>query len=647
MNKNLVIAAFLILIIINSLWIITNSSQQNKGQLSAFVSIFDFLFHDATTIAQLFVQVVVNPPIITIQSPQNTTYYFNLSQPFNIDLNVSATFVGVIQTWWYTLYNASNTIIYNNIIFTPNTSFVAVNGGNKIAVYVNLTTGVVGNANVTFTAKVSSSTPQIENLSGSILVCEESFLSYTFNITDADDEVVSVAMTPVNPFFITKLSQTGNRTTAEIFSGIIAKSQVGNYSENVSASDGVRADSKNTNITAVPINHAPLIETVGVQTIWFNDNLYRQINANDTEDGNVTGGNLTYNLTFISGASIFTINTTRGIINYTANNSTVGNYNISICVIDRGLNTTIYPNATYCGYSGSPSYNCTNFQLTITNQNRQPNITSWYPQSLSLNATESANYTFNVSANDPDETTPDAYWYVNNILEKSISNWFNRTFTGGNYNVTVRVTDGELNASKSWFLIIGSIPRTSQTGGGGGGGGKCEERWGCDETASCQDPAQLYKQKLLDDATRGVINTKCRILGWGEKECGIKILDCKDVNKCGTTAKRPSLTDSCYFVENPSCNDKVKNCHDNSCEVLVDCGGPCGQCPTCNDKTQNQGEEGIDCGGPCPNTCPRELPKKSNYLVYLLIIMITILIIAISYTLYRLFIIKKKIEEVQ
>ena len=186
MNKNWVIVVFLILIIINSFWIITYSYPQKSGQLSAFVSFFDFIFHDATTVAQLFVQVVINPPVITIQSPQNISYTFNLSQTFNVDLNTSATTVGTIQSWWYTLYNSSDAIIYNNILFTPNTSFVAVSGGNKMAVYVNLTNGIAGNSNVTFSTKVVGSSPTIENLSGNILVCENSFLSYIFNITDAD-----------------------------------------------------------------------------------------------------------------------------------------------------------------------------------------------------------------------------------------------------------------------------------------------------------------------------------------------------------------------------------------------------------------------------------------------------------------------------
>ncbi|MFH1834744.1 MAG: WD40 repeat domain-containing protein [Methanobacteriota archaeon] len=86
----------------------------------------------------------------------------------------------------------------------------------------------------------------------------------------------------------------------------------------------------------------------------------------------------------------------------------------------------------------------------------------------------------------------------------------------------------------------------------------------------------------------------------------------------------------------PSCFDKIQNCHDDSCETGIDCGGPCtvkvistcldgiknqdeedvdcgGSCPpcilkqktpTCFDGTKNQNETGIDCGGPCPPCLP-------------------------------------------
>ncbi len=79
----------------------------------------------------------------------------------------------------------------------------------------------------------------------------------------------------------------------------------------------------------------------------------------------------------------------------------------------------------------------------------------------------------------------------------------------------------------------------------------------------------------------------------------------------------------------PSCFDGIKNCHDGSCETGIDCGGPCQNCPTCNDNIQNQGEEGIDCGGPCPFACEKETPFYISLFIISLLLLLLILIIFI------------------
>jgi len=105
----------------------------------------------------------------------------------------------------------------------------------------------------------------------------------------------------------------------------------------------------------------------------------------------------------------------------------------------------------------------------------------------------------------------------------------------------------------------------------------------------------------------------------------------------------PKESRVCYFTENPSCTDGIKNCHDGSCELLIDCGGPCATCPTCSDKIQNQGESGVDCGGPCPYACKPEAPFKavSNVLIILSILLVLLII----YILYRLIILFKRRKE--
>ncbi|MBS3131944.1 hypothetical protein J4212_05925 [Candidatus Woesearchaeota archaeon] len=98
---------------------------------------------------------------------------------------------------------------------------------------------------------------------------------------------------------------------------------------------------------------------------------------------------------------------------------------------------------------------------------------------------------------------------------------------------------------------------------------KCEERWECSDWGICTVE-------------------------------GVRARQCKDINRCGTTEKKPKESEECEYV--PTCFDGVQN----GGETAIDCGGPCQPCmkPSCFDGVQNQEEEGIDCGGPCPNICP-------------------------------------------
>ena len=112
------------------------------------------------------------------------------------------------------------------------------------------------------------------------------------------------------------------------------------------------------------------------------------------------------------------------------------------------------------------------------------------------------------------------------------------------------------------------VPTPSSSGGGGGGATlNCRELWECSKFGKCFPS-------------------------------GIQTRICTDLADCGTNFKKPFETRECKYVG--TCFDLIKNCHHGSCEIGVDCGGPCPACPSCSDGIQNQGEEGVDCGGPCP-----------------------------------------------
>ncbi len=133
---------------------------------------------------------------------------------------------------------------------------------------------------------------------------------------------------------------------------------------------------------------------------------------------------------------------------------------------------------------------------------------------------------------------------------------------------------GAITESNIVYLFVIDVPEPPPPSGGGGGGGGtriiCEELWECTEWGKCLPS-------------------------------GIQIRKCIDLAECGTEFRKPFESRPCEYVG--TCLDLIKNCHDNSCETGVDCGGPCPPCPTCFDGIQNQGEEGIDCGGPCRLVC--------------------------------------------
>jgi hypothetical protein len=80
----------------------------------------------------------VTPPVVTILSPSNSTYFF-----LNTSLEVTAN--GPVDTWYYVLNGGSP------VAFMPNTSFNGTPGSNTVIVYANDTFGNLGSSQVSFT----------------------------------------------------------------------------------------------------------------------------------------------------------------------------------------------------------------------------------------------------------------------------------------------------------------------------------------------------------------------------------------------------------------------------------------------------------------------------------------------------------------
>jgi len=80
------------------------------------------------------------------------------------------------------------------------------------------------------------------------------------------------------------------------------------------------------------------------------------------------------------------------------------------------------------------------------------------------------------------------------------------------------------------------------------------------------------------------------------------ILEKQEFVKSFDSTKEPWENFIDIYNAPPTCDDGSQN----QGEEGVDCGGPCPVAcpePTCDDGIQNQEEEGVDCGGPCAEPC--------------------------------------------
>ncbi len=622
--------------------IITAISMVNKNQLTGLASFERLSVFILNNVGRIFISINFD---ININLPMNATYNFDIYDNYTIALNVSSN--RNITTWKYTLldWKHGGIVVNESVIFTPNTTIRAVKGSNELIVLVNDSVGNSKNSSVIFFVNTTNAPPQIENISGNIYVCEGNYLSYFFNVTDINEEVPTILMTPLDPFyavFSSNVNYTVNKY--EIFSGILSKTNAGgvnararNYTESIFAVDNVSVDQKSINITVIEINNAPVIQDIGVKTIWTrgdNSTFSYNVSVTDTEDGNQNSGNLSFNISF-SGTRLFNITST-GSMNFSGNQTFIGVHNITVCITDRGL-ANPHNNISLCSQTGGNRTSCNNFSLTVTNTNRNPNITSYSPTNLTIIVLATDTSHFNITMYDPDGTIPDSYWYADNSLKEtnsgSLIDNFDYSFgcgSSGNHTIKVVISDGELNSSIQWNLTVTAVACSESSGGGGGGGGGqgavCNEKWGCKEWSECK---KIEAEPSLSKLYKLFIKERCSLLKINEMNCGFQVRECTDIKQCKTNKTRPGFIQECYYVKYPDCHDGIKNCHDENCEIMVDCGGPCSPCLSCSDKIQNQGEEEVDCGGPC-KPCLKEIPKKAiSFMVYIFIIIFVLFLIII------------------
>ncbi|MDP3026561.1 MAG: hypothetical protein Q8N63_02545 [Nanoarchaeota archaeon] len=547
---------------------------------------------------------------------------------------------------------------------------------------VNVFVQIVGNVPPEFLTRPSE-----------ILVCEDNAVDEKILVEDADGDILDLLFSPGTGF---ALFFNPNPALGEVLTNVtlytrilnwkdIKNSRAGSngwaiYPKTVSVRDDSEAsDYFSTNITIIEVNNPPEFN-IGVSTIDLiklylkgeETNLYYDLGSELILNGEETSKqDLIYNLTYQNGSiSPFNISSL-GVINISGNESYIlsgnfTNYPLKVCVNDTSLlalGRILHNNISLCwnyGLNQDAKKYCDNFTLTITKENRPPKITSYNPLNISFHEStnESFNRTlivggtdilyFNLTAEDSDWTPLDVYWYVDNVskgyykgLEKNNVSKFDYLFgcgISGYHLVRAIVTDGLLNDSVTWNVTVKytDCPSGGDGGGGGGGGGGgklyCKEKWGCDEWMQCENLYELIEKGWPGKDIELLIKERCDLLNYTKEFCGFQNRICTDFNYCKTGFEKPPFIKECYYTKNPNCTDNIRNCHNGSCEVLTDCGGPCEACPTCNDKIQNQGETKIDCGGPC-KTCI-ELPwlpvAFKSIITYSLIALLIIVLLLVA-----------------
>jgi hypothetical protein len=595
-----------------------------------------------------------------IDSPENITYNFGKGDPYIIALNVSADFS--VDEWEYSLYDLRHGVYTEeDTPFTPNWSISAVRWGNLLTVSAKSDEGTWYSSNVTFYVDVPNSAPLLGNISEPVFFCEGNASSFRFNASDVDEDVLTGDISPKDPFYLDPIERTLNISFFDVVHGSFGKDDVGAHNVSISVVDtSDEPDSRDVTLEVIEINNLPVMEGLGAQTVWLtgDDSVFQHtMTVDDVEDGITRDGNLNFSL--IWGVSaLFDIGLNDGFMNYTP---VVGHhgrvYDLQVCVEDNAL-SSIHENISLClPDGGDENIICDNFTLTVTDENRAPEIVLYTPvnDTFVISGTQVVEYS--VSVYDADGTVPDIDWYVNDVLVEHNENISDDTFSysfgcgvSGAYSVGIVTSDGLLNDSQTWYVDVTEdvCPVESSGGGGGGGGGDfCIEDWVCGDWDVCQSVERSFDSGMLSLEDYSVAKESC-IQNQEEDErfCGFQITSCIDLSNCSRVEPllaSPAEKRFCYFTEDPGCYDGITNCHDGACELLVDCGGPCDACSTCSDREQNQGEAGVDCGGPCPYLCEPETPF--SVISSVLIVVSILLVIIILLVMWKLFLLWKKRDD--
>ena len=235
------------------------------------------------------------------------------------------------------------------------------------------------------------------------------------------------------------------------------------YVLNISVNDtNGSISSRIFNLTIHAVNDPPFFNFTNT-TAWENLTFFMNLSSTTSDEEDDTP--LYYNLTFLNNCSkinesdtncsIFTINRTTGVINFTPSYNDIGNYTINVSVRDSG-NTT------------SP-HNATRWELVsfvVNPLNLPPVIDVWYTDPTNRSIVENDTIYFFITVLDPNDDSLICRWYKDGVLNRTIDDCQgNSAFTyrasfedsglnNGTHNFTLIVDDGTLTTLMWWDVNI-------------------------------------------------------------------------------------------------------------------------------------------------------------------------------------------------
>ncbi|MBI3871925.1 MAG: tandem-95 repeat protein, partial [candidate division Zixibacteria bacterium] len=272
---------------------------------------------------------------------------------------------------------------------------------------------------------------------GSQSVNEGQNLTFGLSATDPDGTVptFSVQSPPANSV----LTDNGNGTATFVFNPDFTQSGV--YNVRFIASDGSLTDSELVTITVNNVNRAPVLATIGAQSVNEGQNLNFGTSATDP-DGifpSLTAQSVPSNATFTDNGN------GTGTFNFNPDFTQSGVYNVRFIASDGSLSDTEL------------------VAITVNNVNRNPVLAAIGAKSVN----EGQTLNFGLSASDPDCTTP-TFAVENSPLNATLSDngngtatyVFNPDFTqAGVYNVRFICSDGVLTDSEVVAITVNNVNR--------------------------------------------------------------------------------------------------------------------------------------------------------------------------------------------